>query len=238
MNIRQYDPPRCPELRALHLLASVLFIGFVLAPAAVSLAALHRCIDQAGQSIFTDRTVQMTHCIQLSEENPSTSFPAPSSIPAAIDVTDPPSAAHMPSLETSPTALDQGISIPIRRIGHLYVVPVELNSSRTAQLILDTGASHTILSQEIVRDLALLPSDYRPGLVSLKTASGSVDAQVVRIDSMKIATAEVRNSSAAVHTVPDFPAGVDGLLGLSFLHQFEITLDSNKGELRLKRIQP
>ncbi len=141
-------------------------------------------------------------------------------------------------LKAAPTALDHGISIPVRRIGHLYLVSVELNGSRTAQLILDTGASHTILSQEVVRELALLPSDYRPGLVSLKTASGSVDAQIVRIDSMKIATAEVRNSSAAVHTVPDFPVGVDGLLGLSFLHQFEITLDSNKGELRLKRVQP
>lgn len=126
----------------------------------------------------------------------------------------------------------------MRRIGQLlYVVPVELNGSRMAQLILDTGASHTVLSQEIVRELALLPSDYRPGLVILNTASGSVNAQVVRIDSMKIATAEVLNSSAAVHTMPDFPAGVDGLLGLSFLHQFEVTLDSDKGELRLKRVR-
>jgi predicted aspartyl protease len=94
------------------------------------------------------------------------------------------------------------------------------------------------LSQEIVRELALLPSDYRPDLVLMKSASGSVDAQIVRIDSMKIATAEVRNNSAAVYTVPDFPAGVDSLLGLSFLHQFEVTLDSNKREFRLKRVQP
>ena len=70
----------------------------------------------------------------------------------------------------------------------------------------------------------------------MKSASGSVDAQEVRIDSMKIATAEVRNSSAVVYTVPDFPAGVDSLLGFSFLHQFEVTLDSSKRELRMKRV--
>lgn len=238
MNIRRYALSRCLELRALYLLASALFVGASLIPAAVSLAALYRCIDQAGQSIFTDRTVQMAQCMPLAEESPSTSFPAPSSIPPVIDVTEPSSATSMPPLEGAPTAPEHGISIPVRRIGHLHLVSVELNGSRTAQLILDTGASHTILSQEVIRELALLPSDYRPGLVSLKTASGSVDAQIVRIDSMKIATAEVRNSSAAVHTVPDFPSGVDGLLGLSFLHQFEITLDSNKGELRLKRVQP
>ena len=114
-------------------------------------------------------------------------------------------------LDGPPTTADQGIAIPMRRIGQLYVVPVELNGSRMTQLILDTGASHTILSQEVVRELTLLPSDFRPDLVLLKTASGSVNAQVVRIDSMKIATAEMLNSSAAVHTMPDFPAGVDGL---------------------------
>jgi aspartyl protease family protein len=141
-------------------------------------------------------------------------------------------------VELQPVNLDSGVAIPVRRIGQLYVVPVELNGAKTAHLILDTGASHTILSQELVRDLALMPSDFRPGLVVLKTAGGSVDAQVVRIDSMKIATAEVKNSSAAVHTVPDFPPGIDGLLGLSFLHQFEVTLDSSKGELRLKKVQP
>lgn len=118
------------------------------------------------------------------------------------------------------------------------MVPVELNGSRTAQLILDTGASHTTLSQEIVRELALLPSYYRPDLVLMKTASSSVDAQVVRIDSMKITTAEVRNSSALSKRCRIFPQAWTGLLSLSFLHQFEVTLDSSKGELRLKRVQP
>jgi aspartyl protease family protein len=141
-------------------------------------------------------------------------------------------------MDAQPISVESGVAIAVRRVGQLYVVPVELNGSRTAHLILDTGASHTILSQELVRDLALMPSDFRPGLVVLKTAGGSVDAQVVRIDSMKVSTAEVRNSSAAVHTVPDFPPGIDGLLGLSFLHQFEVTLDSSKGELRLKKVQP
>ena len=152
-------------------------------------------------------------------------------------IAEPAMASRMIPLEP-PVANDLSIAIAVKKIGQLYVVPVELNGARTANLILDTGASHTILSQELVRDLALMPSDFRPGLVMLKTAGGSVDAQVVRIDSMKIATAEVKNSSAAVHTVPDFPAGVDGLLGLSFLNQFEVTFDSSKGELRLKRVQP
>jgi clan AA aspartic protease (TIGR02281 family) len=165
-------------------------------------------------------------------------------LPPSAPIPSPPSAAELSlatrlvPAELPVTPPEQTITVPVRRIGQLYVVSVELNGTRTAQLIIDTGASHSILSQELVRDMALLPSDFRAGLVVLKTAGGSVDAQVVRIDSMKIATAEVRNTSAAVHTVPDFPAGVDGLLGLSFLHQFEVTLDTAKNELRLRRGTP
>jgi clan AA aspartic protease (TIGR02281 family) len=208
-------------------------------PSLIWSGGLFRCVDTNGQSVFTDRLAQMTQCVPLSHESASSvssSAANPSSpIPA---VTEHSLTTRLLPVETQPVILESGVTIPVRRIGQLYVVPVELNGARTAHLILDTGASHTILSQELVRDLALMPSDFRPGLVVLKTAAGSVDAQVVRIDSMKIATAEVKNSSAAVHTVPDFPPGIDGLLGLSFLHQFEVTLDSSKGELRLKKVQP
>ena len=201
---------------------------------------LFRCVDGNGQSVFTDRLAQMTQCVPLSHESSSSSVSSSAVTPSPPlpAVTEHSLTTRLIPLDAQPAGLDTGITIAVRRIGQLYVVPVELNGARTAHLILDTGASHTILSQELVRDLALMPSDFRPGLVVLKTAAGSVDAQVVRIDSMKIATAEVKNSSEAVHTVPDFPPGIDGLLGLSFLHQFEVTLDSSKGELRLKKVQP
>lgn len=221
-------------------IASSLFGVLAFFPPLAWPGGLFRCVDANGQSVFTDRLAQMTQCVPLSNETfsspVSSAGPAPS--PPTPLATEHSLTTRLLPAEAQPVGLDSSVAIPVRRIGQLYVVPVELNGSRIAQLILDTGASHTILSQELVRDLALMPSDFRPGLVVLKTAAGSVDAQVVRIDSMKIATAEVKNSSAAVHTVPDFPAGVDGLLGLSFLHQFEVTLDSSKGELRLKKVQP
>ena len=217
--------------------ADCLFVGLMLMPSPGWSGGLFRCVDANGQAVFTDRTAQMRQCQPFSIDNPgpTVATPAPAT-PPPVASTELSLATRMVQPDLHPAPPDPFITVPVRRIGQLYVVGVELNGSRTAQLILDTGASHTILSQELVRDLALLPSDYRPGLVVLKTAGGSVDAQVVRIDSMKIAAAEVKNSAAAVHTVPDFPPGVDGLLGLSFLHQFEVTLDSGKGELRLKRI--
>jgi len=240
MDVRKISPLANSDAWRWCLLACFTLAGQALAPAGVFSAGLYRCVDGMGQSVYTDRLAQMTQCVPLSVESPAasplpaSSAPTPSG-PASAELS---LATRLVPPEQLATSSEAGIVIPLRRIGQLYVVPVELNGTRTAHLIVDTGASHTILSQELVRELALLPSDFRSGLVVLKTAGGSVDAQVVRIDSMKIATEEVRNTSVAVHTVPDFPAGVDGLLGLSFLHEFEVTLDTAKGELRLRRGQP
>lgn len=223
---------------SLSILVGSVLTAAGLVPTPVSSAGLFRCLTKDGQTVFTDRPAQMTQCepllVESGPSSPSAAItPAPPiapALPTELSIT-----SRVAPLDISVPTADSNIAVPVRKVGQLYVVSVELNGTRMAHLILDTGASHTILSQELVRDLALMPSDFRPGLVLLKTAGGSVDAQVVRIDSMKIATAEVRNSSAAVHTVPDFPAGIDGLLGLSFLHEFEVTLDTMKSELRLKR---
>jgi clan AA aspartic protease (TIGR02281 family) len=205
--------------------------------APASSAGLFRCVDHNGQSVFTDRPAQMTDCRPLVVESSPSPAPPTVSAPVLLPPAVEPAMAPPTPRSDGPVPVDSGIAVPVRKIGHLYVVPVEVNGTRTAQLILDTGASHTILSRELVRDLALPSSDFQPGLVTLKTAGGAVDAQLVRIDSMKIAAAEVRRSLAAVHTVPDVPSGVDGLLGLSFLRQFEVTLDTMKGELRLRPTQ-
>jgi predicted aspartyl protease len=53
----------------------------------------------------------------------------------------------------------------------------QLNGDREARLILDTGASHTILSNAVARDLGIL-ADQRTATVTRKTAGGPVQAEV------------------------------------------------------------
>jgi clan AA aspartic protease (TIGR02281 family) len=219
---------------------SVIVMGGLLTGQVLLASGLYRCTDEDGHTVYTDRPAQMPQCEGLASSrgtsSPSDPMPSVPAAPPSMPVI--PASAVPPLPGEAPVAvMDPTITIPVRRLGHLYVVPVQLNGGRTAHLILDTGASHTILSHEVIRDLTLLPSDYQSGLARLNTASGAVDAQLVRIESMKMSSAEVRNSTAAVHTVPDFPTGVDGLLGLSFLREFEVTLDTAKSELRLRRSQ-
>lgn len=119
------------------------------------------------------------------------------------------------------------------RVGRSLVVQAKLNGARDAKLIVDTGAEITVLSHAVAMDIGLLPSSV-VATVTLNTAGGSVRADVFRVSTVSVGTAEVRNVPAAVHDLPDAPTGVDGLLGLTFLDQFLVTLDAQKGELHLK----
>jgi hypothetical protein len=44
----------------------------------------------------------------------------------------------------------------------------------------------------------------------------------------------VRNSLAAIYDLPEAPPRIEGLLGQDFLRHFEVTLNAEKGELRLR----
>ena len=104
-------------------------------------------------------------------------------------------------------------------------------------MIVDTGASHTILSQDLALDLGLL-ADPTSRSVTLNTAGGPVMADVVTVPSIRIGTAEVQNSMAAVFDFSERPNGVEGLLGLTFLASFEVTLDAKRKQLHLRSSSP
>jgi clan AA aspartic protease (TIGR02281 family) len=129
------------------------------------------------------------------------------------------------------------ISVPLEQLGSLFVVTIQVNETRLARVILDTGASHTILSHAIARDLGLF--SRRPvASVTMHTVGGSVQADMVQVDSIRIAGAEVRDSIAAIHDLPETPSDIEGLLGLSVLRQFEVTLDTTRNRLYLGLPQP
>jgi clan AA aspartic protease (TIGR02281 family) len=127
----------------------------------------------------------------------------------------------------------EGIAIPLTKVGRSLVVRAKLNGVREARLIVDTGAEITMLSHAVAVDAGLLPSQT-VATVTLNTAGGSVRADVFRVGSVSLGDAEARDVTTAVHDLSDAPPGIDGLLGLTFLDRFLVTLDMQKGELQLK----
>lgn len=124
--------------------------------------------------------------------------------------------------------------MPVIKAGRSLLVQARLNNQREAKLIVDTGAEITVLSRAVAMDIGLLPS-LVIATVTLNTAGGSVRADVFRVGTVSLGTAEARNVTVAVHDLPDAPAGVDGLLGMTFLDQFLVTVDAKKGELHLRQ---
>jgi clan AA aspartic protease (TIGR02281 family) len=124
-------------------------------------------------------------------------------------------------------------SIPMERHGEVVVIQAILNNKRSAKFVVDTGASYTLISNSLARDLAI-DVGPTPKTLSFQTANGLIQAPVTSLDSIAVGGMEIRNLTTAVHdAVPD--PQVAGLLGLNFLSNFRMDIDTQKGLLHLEK---
>jgi len=125
------------------------------------------------------------------------------------------------------------VSIPFERRGSIVIIPATLNNRQTVNLVVDTGASYTFISHALARDLAIdLSRD--PKTAPFHTANGVVEAPLTSLNSIMVGGMEIKNLTAAVHdTTPDSTAA--GLLGLNFLSNFRMDIDTQKGVLHLEK---
>ena len=98
---------------------------------------------------------------------------------------------------------------------------------------MDTGASYTLISNALARDLAI-DVGSNPKTLSFQTANGLIQAPITSLESVTVGGMEIRNLPAAVHdAVPD--PEVAGLLGLNFLSNFRMDIDTQHGMLYLEK---
>jgi clan AA aspartic protease (TIGR02281 family) len=124
-------------------------------------------------------------------------------------------------------------SIPIERHGQVVVIQATLNNKQSAKFIVDTGASFTMISSALARDLSLDTTQSQK-TIPFQTANGMIEAPITNLDSIAVGGMEIKNLTAAVHdAVPD--PQVSGLLGLNFLSNFKMDIDTQKGVLHLEK---
>jgi len=205
--------------------------------------AMFRCQDQSGTSVLTDNPAQLKGCSRLESSIVSTPH-VPRKAPQPTNGQDV-SRTEFPqnSSEHSDTSFvqesnqdssqDSDITIPLEKIGGSFVVQVNLNNERTAHLIVDTGASMTVLSTNIAIDLGLLGTTDNE-LLTVNTAGGSVQVNMNYLSSLTVGNAQAHNVAVAIHDLPDIPEQIEGLLGMSFLQHFLITLDAEHARLILR----
>ena len=98
-------------------------------------------------------------------------------------------------------------------------------------MALDTGATYTMIPWDIAEVLG-----YKPGLskkrVELITASGVERSPLITLNSISILKKKAKGVKTIVHDLPQ-KSYVDGLLGLSYLRNFEVKLNFKNGILEI-----
>jgi len=134
----------------------------------------------------------------------------------------------------SPTPPPQDkASIPFQKKGAVVIVPGLLNEKARANFVVDTGASYTMISSAMAKELDIDLSKT-PATVPFQTANGTVTAPLVTLESIEIGGFKVTGLAVAVHDIfPD--SHVTGLLGLNFLSHFRMDIDTQNGVLTLEK---
>ena len=216
--------------------ASGLLIASVCLHSTTAWAVMYQCVDENGARVFTDNPTQLHQCVQ-DRGLPGTT--TESALPALPLQKPPPPLPPRPDDQagavTDPAQRPAGspVTVPLQRVGRSLVVQVRIAGSREAHLIVDTGATLTVLSREIALDLGLF-SEAPVSTALVSTAGGQVTVDVVRVGTMEVGGAEVRDVPVAVYDLPDATPAIDGLLGLSYLSHFLVTLDTERGQLSLR----
>jgi aspartyl protease family protein len=97
------------------------------------------------------------------------------------------------------------------------------------KFIIDTGASYVGLTETFVKTIGLDTSAWQP--ITLSTPAGPKKSKLGTVRTLEIQGSKAGHVGAVV--IDDVP-GVQGLLGVSFLSRFVVTLDPGKGILELK----
>lgn len=131
-----------------------------------------------------------------------------------------------------PISFDKA-SVPFQERGTVVVVPVTINEKTAGKYVVDTGASYTMISQATAKELEIDLEKKLP-TIPFQTANGVIQAPLVTLSLIDVGGLQVKDLTAAVHDVFPDP-GISGLLGLNFLSNFRMDIDTQNGVLHLER---
>ncbi len=144
-------------------------------------------------------------------------------------------AAHPSSADAAkadPPAIDS--SVPVHVVGNSVLVQGLLNGKEKARLLLDTGASHTVLTPAVAKRLKIEPGADAPRRTMHLVSTATLDVAFVQLKSLRIGDAVVEDLEVGVTEVAPEAPFLDGLLGHDFLSNFTTELNHAKSRLRLK----
>lgn len=142
------------------------------------------------------------------------------------------SAAHEQRQEAARQAYLQSLETPVTIRNNQVLVPVQLGqgSNRVElTLLLDTGATHTVLHRDALQSLA-----FEPGRQTVSQLAGGhlIKSELVSFSYLRVGPWEQRPAQALIidHRLPGEP--IHGLLGMDFLKQRPHQIDYQRQLIR------
>lgn len=127
------------------------------------------------------------------------------------------------------------MSFPFDPRGNLIIVPALIHgrdNRETVDLVLDTGATRTIVSREIAQSLGYDPASLEDW-ARITTGSGALSVPLLRVEKIEALGKAATNMRVLCHTLPS-RAAIDGVLGLDFLRGERLVIDFRAGQLALE----
>ena len=149
----------------------------------------------------------------------------------SLDQSLPTTRSHVPKAGQV-TAGSEDSVISLEHLGGVWVARVELNDFHEARLIIDTGATFTTISEDMAFE-AGIRSDTANSPINLLTVGGGVQAELAVARRIRVGNIGRDDVQVVIHTIPNLPDGIDGLLGLSFFDRFLVRLDHSNQQLHL-----
>jgi clan AA aspartic protease (TIGR02281 family) len=182
-----------------------------------SQATLYKWKDEQGSIHFTSDPDTIPKEFQNQSEELN-SNPAPTFSPAPL------------TTHETPIAQSLDIVVPMRQKGNQFFVKAILNGHLEVDLLLDTGATILVISEEVGESLGFNRRDNMPQ-IEAKTAGGKIWTPLIFLETVTAANAKAFAVEAVIGSKLD---KIDGLLGMAFFEQFKMTLDRKKSQLILQ----
>jgi len=202
-------------MRHVFRLAWVILL-LALAPA---YAEIYKWVDRDGRVHFSDTLsgIPPEYRDRIEEKVGLTATSHSAPVPRRVILERPANAPAPPSYV-----------VPLRRDGNAMLVEALVGGTVRTRLLLDTGAEFTVLSTAAARRLALNLGSA--AVIPLRSASGIFFAPMLKVQSITVGDAAAYDVEVIVH---DATPSLDGLLGMSFLDNFLVTISPSDERLIL-----
>jgi clan AA aspartic protease (TIGR02281 family) len=195
-----------------HTLLACALLFLLLAPVH---AKIYKWTDRHGKVHFTDNMAAVPPEYRDQVEEKSSTLPSSERLPGTSGST--------PAATGQLDAIKHHM-VPLQRVGAALLVEAILGNALKSPLIVDTGATFTVIPMAAARQLGLDLDNA--AVIPLRSVSGTFLAPLTKVKSLRVGDATVRDVEVVVYDIA--PGGGVGLLGMSFLGDFQVTINAEK----------